>query len=283
MKIKTGKKTILAMILLLVAGGIYYYQNMDTKSDAPQVTNVVVAKDYIPANTKITEDMVTVAKRYTPDMLKQKDDLTAKLENIVGKRAIAPIYKEEPVNMKRLIDNEMYMDEEDEVKRTFYALPINVTDKALKIKKGSFINIWKKPTENGLMVGEKTERLNDKDYKVYDTISEGYTSTGTETADVKTAKEEAVTTYLLLYLTDDEISELLDINTTLVNLRVVLHGENVEYELIKSKIEQTKEQPKDGAKEETKVEAVDMNVMGGAAPQEQTTETGSPAGEDVNE
>ena len=48
MKLKIGKKTIVALWLLVVAGGIYYFQNLEKKEEVPKTTVVIVAKDYIP-------------------------------------------------------------------------------------------------------------------------------------------------------------------------------------------------------------------------------------------
>lgn len=234
MKLKISKKIMIATVLFVAAGGIYFFQNAETKAEIPKTTAVIVAKDYIPENTLITEDMVKEDLRNTEDLMKQKGDLTAKFENIVGKRTATPVYKEEAVNMKRLIENQMYMDEKDAEGKMLYVIAINSHDRALNIKKGSYIDVWKKPTENGILEGIKPEKMFEK-YKVYETRSEGYSETGKNASG--DAKESNVTTYLTLYLTDLEIKELLDLKDALVSTRVSLHGENMDYQIAKGKIE----------------------------------------------
>lgn len=234
MKLKIGKKTIIAIGLLVVAGGIYYFQNSEKKEEVPKNTVVIVAKDYIPENTLITKEMVKEDSRNTEDLMKQKGDLTSKVENVVGKRVITPIYKEEAVNLKRLIDNQPYMDEKDSEGKTLYVIAINSNDRALNIKKGSYIDVWLKPTENGILEGIEPSKLFDK-YKVYDTRSEGYSETGKPPSG--DAKDTNVTTYLTLYLTDAEIKQILETKDALVSTRVSLHGENMDYSIVKEKIE----------------------------------------------
>lgn len=234
MKLKIGKKTIIALGLLVVAGGIYYFQNLEKKEEIPKTTTVIVAKEYIPENTLITKEMVKEDSRNTEDLMKQKGDLTSKAENVVGKRAVTPIYKEEVINLKRLIENQPYMDERDSEGKTLYVIAINANDRALNIKKGSYIDVWLKPTENGMIEGIEPSKLFSK-YKVYDTRSEGYSETGKPPSG--DAKETNVTTYLTLYLTDGEIKQLLETKDALVTTRVSLHGENMDYLIVKEKIE----------------------------------------------
>ena len=192
-----------------------------------------MANDYIPEYTLITMDMVKEEFRNTDDLMKQKEFLTSSLENVVGKRAVAPIFKEEPVNIHRIVDNSLYMDEQDSMTRTLFTISIDSHDKALSIKPGNYIDIWLKPTENGIIEGVKAEKLFDK-LKVYDTRSENYTKTdGTVDG---SGNLENVGTYITLYLTDDEIAKFFDTRDSLATKRVTLHGEHLDYLIVKEKM-----------------------------------------------
>ena len=142
---------IIAVALIIIVGIIYYFQNIKEHEVEIPLSEVIVAKEYIPENTVITKDMIFKEARYTHDLLKQKGYLTSKEENILGKRTRVPLYKDEPVNMERLIENKPYMDESDDLKKTMFTISINNLDKALDIKRGSYIDLWVEPNENGIM------------------------------------------------------------------------------------------------------------------------------------
>ncbi len=250
---KISNKIVIAVALIVIVCVVYYFQNIkEYKAEIP-LSKVVVAKQYIPENTVVTKDMVVQEARYTTDLLKQKGDLTSKLENVLGKRTRVPIYKDEPVNLKRLIVNKPYMDDKDSINKRMFVIAIGNLDKALSIKKGSYIDIWLEPNENGMEEikanggqtsnngnpQQLTRKLFEK-LKVYDARTEVYTELGeslTNTGKKVDAKETTVT-FLTLYLTDEDIAKYLDIIDWNYNKRVTLYGDNVEYSIINEKIEE---------------------------------------------
>lgn len=256
---KVSNKVIIAVCLIVIACVIFYFSEIkDYNVEIPK-SGVIIAKDYIPENTVITKDMIIKDARYTQDLLKQKGDLTSKEENIIGKRTRVPIYKDEPINLKRLIENEPYMDDRDNIDKKMFVIAIDNYDKALNIKPGSYIDIWLEPNENGLMANLVTTKLFDK-MKVYGTKTEVYTEAASNGKSDKKSDDakESVTTFLTLFLTDDEITKYLDIKDYLVNKRITLHGENVEYQIIKTKLEETtSDAPEKSAAENDKNEVAE--------------------------
>lgn len=230
-KVNIGKKSILALGLLVLASGIFFYQNQ--KEEIPKQTEIIVAKQYIPENTVITNSMLKKEKRQTDDLLKQKGDITGSVEKIVGKRTITPLYKEELVNLNRLTQNKDYMKEKE--KKQLFVVPIDTTDRALNIEKGSYIDIWLEPTENSELEGSESLKLFQK-LKVYDTKTEEYTKATSE----EKSKETAIT-YITLYLTDDEIVEYLNVKDTLMAKRISLYGKNMDYKIVQEKMKEVKE------------------------------------------
>jgi Flp pilus assembly protein CpaB len=146
---KISNKLIIAIALILITGIIFYFQNIkEYEAEVPMASVIVAVKD-IPEDTLITKDMVQIEKRYSEDILKQQDYLTSTVEKVVGKRTVTPIYKNEEINQNRLIENQPYMEEKDNEKRTMFTIAITTTmDKALNIKEGSFIDIWLQPNQN---------------------------------------------------------------------------------------------------------------------------------------
>lgn len=230
-KVNIGKKSILALGLLVLASGIFFYQNQ--KEEIPKQTEIIVAKQYIPENTVITNSMLKKEKRQTDDLLKQKGDITGSVEKIVGKRTVTPLYKEELVNLNRLTQNKDYMKEKE--KKQLFVVPIDTTDRALNIEKGSYIDIWLEPTENSELEGSESLKLFEK-LKVYDTKTEEYTKATSE----EKSKETAIT-YITLYLTDDEIVEYLNVKDTLMAKRISLYGKNMDYKIVQEKMKEVKE------------------------------------------
>jgi len=292
---KISNKLIIAIALIIITVVIFYFQNIKEYEVAVPMTSVVVAIEDIPENTIIKESMVQLEERYSEDLLKQKDSLTSTLEKIVGKRTITPIYKNEEINQKRVVENEKYMDEKDSEKRRMFTISIETTmDKALNIKEGSFIDIWLEPNQNAITAYEQEkakqdemERLNNEvaineeeqteeteetegmaktedeeelkepvSIKIFEKLRvyEAKTETFVQKiaySDGDKKPEENITTFLTLYLTDEEISEYLDVEDWFYNKRITLYGENIKYNLIKEQIE---EKPQEDTTTETSIE-----------------------------
>lgn len=258
---KISNKMVIAICLIVIAIIIYYYQNVKVYDADLPITGVIVAKSNIPPNTVVTKDMIYLDQRYTNDMLKQKGSLTSKEEKVLGKRTKETIYKDEPMNLSRLIENEPYMDDKDLEKKLF-VIAINTMDKALNIEKGDFIDIWLELNENG--IAEKNQLLGtesnqssenientdiDADIKknynayplfrklqVFDTKTEAFNE-----VNAKGESEKSVVNYLTLHLTDKEIATYLGIKDWNVTKRVTLYGKNVEYMIINEQFEKKEE------------------------------------------
>jgi hypothetical protein len=219
---------------------MYYYQEVRVVETKTPMSSVIVAKQYIPENTVITDAMIHKESRNNADLMKQKGDLTSKEEKVIGKRTRVPIYANEAVNLQRLMENAPYMDEKDDIKKTMFVISIDNTDKALDIKTGSYIDIWGQPTENGSIAGIKESKPLFQKLKVYGTKTEVYTETvnnvNGQAGNTKQDAIETVTTFLTLYLTDAEIATYLDIQPSMINKRVALYGENAEYKIIGDEI-----------------------------------------------
>jgi hypothetical protein len=231
---------VIAVALLSIAVVIYYYQNIKVHDADIQVSSVVVANEDIPVNTLITEDMITVDSRYTTDLLKKNDHITGDESQILGKRTRAPIYKGEEVSTMRLIENKEYMDEKDSEKRTMITMSIPGVDKALNIKRGSFVDIWTIPNQNWVVESGELGMLEDsptllfEKLKVYDLKSEIFTP-------ADNSSEESVMTYLTFYLTDAEIETYFGVKNWRYDKRITLHGEHVEYDIINETLEEEPE------------------------------------------
>lgn len=304
---KISNKLIIAIALIVITVVIFYFQNIKEYEAEIPMTSVIVATENIPENTIITEDMVQTESRYSEDLLKQKDNLTSTMEKVVGKRTVTPIYKNEEINVKRLLENEEYMDEKDsQEKRMFTILIESTKDKALNIQEGSFIDIWLEPNQNAITAYEQEKAKLDEMERLNNEVANNQEEQPEETEDIENTQdtedeqkpeevedeelkepksikifekirvygaktesfaqqlaysegdkesEESVTTFLTLYLTDEEISEYLDIEDWFFNKRITLYGENIKYNLVKEQIE---EKPQEDATTETSIEEGEM-------------------------
>ena len=253
---KIGSLTIIGIAIVVIVGVIFYYEEIrEVKVEIPK-TNVVVAKKDIPENTVITEDMITVDKRYTKDLLKQKGNITSHIEKVLGKRTRVPLYKNETIKLDRLLNNEPYMNDDYGKKQIEIALyPI---DKALNIKKGSFIDIWLEPTEAGIAKAQEQEATTNvpedekiKVRKLFEKLQVVTVDNGNfEDIDEKVVKanektdEEGVNVPVVITveLYDEDIEKILSIDDTLYNFRVTLYSENKHYKILGDVLERTKKE-----------------------------------------
>lgn len=225
---KISNKVIIAIALLVIAGIVFYYQNIKSYEVEVQKSTVVVANEDIPFNTLITKEMIVIDERYTPDLLKQSDNITGGEENIIGKRTNSPIYKGEPISTKKLIENKKYMEDDDTKKRTMFTIMIAETDKSLNIEKNSYIDVWYEPNQNyvnkSFELGQKEPKpiLKLEKYRVYDIKSDAHLP-------IASSSEDSVISYLTLYLTDEEILACLEVEEWNYSQRITLHGEHLKY------------------------------------------------------
>ena len=293
---KISNKMIVAIALVIIAMVVFYFQNIKKyKADVP-VSKILVAKQTIPENTVITEEMIIEDTRYTQDLLKQKGDITSNKDKVIGKRTRVPIYEGELINLNRLIENKPYMDERDAKKKTMFVIEVENMDKALNIRPGSYIDIWLEPNQNyfnailegypfiypvdykGKQIQIREETIADENtknlvknlnyfsyplytkLKVYDVKTEEFIDFSIASS---SEGKTGTITYLTLYLTDEEIASYLDVTDWHFTKRVTLHGENVEYSIITEKImKEPVEQAQSGenGEPENKTESIDSVV-----------------------
>lgn len=216
-----GGKTVIAIAIIIVTGVVYYYEQIrEQKTEVPFASVVVAAVD-IPANTVVTGDMVAIDRRYAPDLVKEGKQLVSSPDKVVGKRTLAPVFKNEPVHTGRLVEDERYMDGR---KGTLFAIPVAKEDRVLGILKGSYVDLWIQPNQAGLESGRVPEKVFEK----LEVISVRDESPSSDRA----ARDGTYPANIIVMLSDGEIIRLLGIEQHLYRFRVALHGDNRHYDII---------------------------------------------------
>jgi hypothetical protein len=235
--IKLSRLKILAICFLLIAGIIYYYEEIKQTNIEIKTTDVIVVVSDIPENEIITKDMIIAEKRYAEDVMKYENIATTE-DAVIGKRAIVPLYKGEPINNDRLLVNKEYMNKRDQ---TQIAIDLTEIDKALELKAGDYIDIWLEP------VSQNQDQIVIEPYKFiqkiqiieihdssYNNIEKGK----------KTVLEDSITTadsvyipaYITIELSDDALKEMYSVDKNLYTIRVTRYGEEKFYSVVKNVI-----------------------------------------------
>lgn len=258
---KISTLTVVAIAIIIIVGIIYYYEEIrEIKVEIPK-TNVVVATKYIPANTVIEEDMITIEKRYTQDLLKQKDNLTSSIDKVLGKRTRVSLYKNEEIVLDRLIENKPYMNADYDKKQIEIAL--YSTDKALNIKEGCFVDIWLEPTSEGFKRQDELEATTNvpeekkiKPRKLLEKVQIATVDNSNlvELIEAENSKkdkklssnddkesEKNAPTYISIELNDEDIKKIMSVDDRYYQFRVTLYSENKEYKVLGEIIEGKKE------------------------------------------
>jgi len=209
-----------AAFLVILAAVFYYYEEVKIPEANLETTEVIALTADIPENTVIEKDMLTIEERYAEDVLKTAG-IAKSYDEVVGKRTVVPMYKGEPVNNNRIIENKNYMNNRDQ---TQIALAINEIDKALMLKEGDYIDIWLEPVSQGQDVQtiephkiiEKIQiiKVHDSNYNNIDKQSENITS-----------DTVYVPAYLTIELSDAQLKELYAVEKNQYNIRVTRYGE----------------------------------------------------------
>lgn len=227
---KVNIKNVIGVAILLLVGVVYYYEEIKVTSVNIPLKQVVVAKGDIPENIIITDDLVVIEERYSQD-IERNEHYTATIGDVVGKRSISPIYAHEPINLNRLIENKDYMEKDT----AEFAIQLKDESKALNIKQGSYIDIWLKPTEQGLLKG-KVNRVLFSNLKVKEVKNEHFIPTSSST-------NSKVPNYLIIDLTKEEIKILLEEERD-CNIKVSLHGKGQVFEITKDLVTETEHDEK---------------------------------------
>lgn len=237
--IKFTKFNILAICFLLIAGIIYYYEEIKEINIEIQTIDVIVAISDIPENVIIKKDMITTERRYAEDVIKNKNIATTE-DEVIGKRTIVPLYKGEPISNNRLLVNQDYMNKRDQ---TQIAITLTEVDKALDLKTGDYIDIWLKP------VSQNQDQIVIEPYKLIRKIQiikihdSNYNNIEKEK---KRILEDSITTsdsvyvpaYITIELSDEALKEMYSIDKNLYTIRVTRYGEEKFYSVVKSIIEE---------------------------------------------
>lgn len=225
---KLNNKLILALAIILITCVIYYYEEVKAHTTGDISTSkIVVANIDIPENTVITESMILVDNRYTHDLIKQQGSIVSDPADVVGKRTIVPIYKNEIINIKRLTSSE----EDLEEGKQQFVIPVTDKMKALDIRKGSYLNIWSMPSKEDISAGHEPEIIFSK-IKALDVKDAEFISIG----------EKGVPAYIIVSLTTEEIKEYKTIREK-SGVFLSLYGEENLYQIMEDilKLEETED------------------------------------------
>ncbi|WP_440977642.1 SAF domain-containing protein [Sedimentibacter sp. LTW-03] len=233
LKLKFSKLTMLAMFLIIIAGIIYYYEEINVKEHAVSIEtiDVIVAADYVPENTVINKEMLTVEKRYIEN-INDSDNIAVKYDEIVGKRTIVPLYKGEEINMGRLVENKSYMNDEIQ---TQTVIKLTDVDKALKLQEGDYIDIWIEASSQGKEDEPDLEPYKFMDrmkvIKVYDKEYSN-TSKNIEFVEGKDTSDAFIPEYITIQLNDAELKQFYNISSGQSVIRVSRYGREKFYNVV---------------------------------------------------
>lgn len=227
----TNGIVVIVVVMGVVTLGSQY---LNSAGSSISLVQVPVANQTIIANTVITEDMITIDKRYTEDIKKYnpKEMLAVSPEDIIGMRSTMPIYPGEPINRNRITRNTTAMDEYS-AGLSEVSLVINDGDKGLSFDTGSFVDIWQVPTSGGATIGLTPNKIISNVQLVGVANSDGM--------DITNYHPEAITSetyipagYFTVYLTNAQQSALYSVDTKSYTLRVAKHTANDMYNDIQS-------------------------------------------------
>lgn len=222
-----------AAFLVILAAVFYYYEEIKVPVINIETSDVIVAISDIPANTVIEKEMLTIEKRYTEDVIKI-GNIATQLNYVEGKRTIAPIYKGEPININRIIENKKYMNSQDQTQISF---AISEVDKALDLKEGDYIDIWLEPISRSQdnqdifiphKLIEKIQIIKAYDSN-YNSVNQQKAASGTDSI---ISSNSYVPAYLTIELSDKVLKELFAIDKSKYNVRVTRYGEEKTYNTI---------------------------------------------------
>ena len=226
---KISNFKILAVCVLLVAGIMYYYEEVRVveKIELPTV-EVVVPKSDIRAGTILSKDMFVIEKRYEDYVLKQ-GSIATNLDDVVGKRSGVPLYKGEMVSNERLL---MVGGSIDKIGAGI-SLKINEIDRALNLEKGDFIDIWAVPVVSGLDANYIPT------YKVFEKVQvDEIVNMDLQIIDGNEESGDAHSTvplYITLQLDDREVAKLYDIDMAYSDIRFAKYDESRLYNIMVEK------------------------------------------------
>lgn len=215
---------VTAVFLIILAAVFYYFEQVRIPEAVIETTEVIVATTDVAENSIIKKEMIAVEKRYIEDVMKSAN-IAKTYDEVVGKRAIVPLYEGEPVNTSRIIENKSYMNDKDQ---TQIALAISEVDKALGVKEDDYIDIWLEPVSQG-----QEEQTIIKPYKLMEKIKiikvhdSNYNNLNLQSTDSVSSISNAsyVPAYLTIELSDDALKELYSVDKNKYSIRITSYGE----------------------------------------------------------
>ncbi len=226
-----------AVFLLILAAVFYYYEEIKTPEANIETVEVIVAASDIRGNTIIEKEMLAIEKRYAEDVMKT-GNIAKTYDEVVGKRTVVPIYKGEPVNTVRIIENKDYMNSKNQ---TQIPIALNEVDKALILKEGDYVDIWLEPVSQGqdmqttiepYKLIEKIQIIKVHDSN-YNNIDNQKAASGAENI---TSNMVYVPSYLTIEVSNTVLKELYSIDKNKYNVRVARYGEEKLFNTITSVI-----------------------------------------------
>lgn len=228
-KKKSDATSTIIIILVLMAAVTVGVKFMDVaKTKLPQV-QVIVAAQNIPADTVITESMLKNDLRYTDDVMKLSptENIATAAKDIVGKRTCAPIYVGELINKHRIVENTAAM-QANEAQLREVSIPYLSDDLGLKMRGGDFVDVWKVPTNEGILNGQVPEKILDNVEVIAIATADGFDISDVDPAQLTSDTYQAPG-YYTLYLTEAQMNSLYNINSKSFNVKVAVHTPNSVY------------------------------------------------------
>lgn len=227
MKNKIDKKySFILMIVIFISFTLLFNTYMEKKEAVSNnISSVIALKQDIEANTTIQKDMLAYKTVNSEDVT---EDMYTDPEDILGMKALVPLFTGEILNKKRLSDFDSGVTNKD------FAMKIDVTDKALNLVPGTFIDIWKVPSKEGFETGLEPEKVFSGEY-IIDVKNETYVSYKDFNAKKGDSSDAGIFTpdYIVLNLDESKLKTVNNLNGKYYSLRITLHKDNGYYENLK--------------------------------------------------
>ena len=212
-KVSIGIIVIYALTML----GNSYIQHI--KINTPEQIAIVAASTEIREGTELTDKVLKVINVDLSSV--DEGSVFKSTGELAGYSALTPMYPEEPIRKQRIYPS-------SEPKNEDYAFQLNTLDRALDIRKGSFIDIWRIPTVKGMSLGLKPDILIASHY-VNDVKNENLKSIKEESSKSTEAEKKdegqgsRIPAILILNMRGIDIQTLSSTDPNLYSHRVTLH------------------------------------------------------------
>lgn len=233
LNLKLSKIKMLAICFIIIAGIVFYYEEIKENEVNINTIDVIVAVTDITENEVITRDMITKEKRYSEDVMKNKDIVKTD-SDVIGKRTIVPLFKGEPINKNRIIENKEYMNKKDQ---TQVALALTEVDKALELREGDYIDIWLEPVfpNPNIQTIIEPQKLIEK-IKIIKVYDSNYNNISAITKDPINTSSNAVyvPAYITIELEDTTLKLLYEVDKNNYSIRLTRYGKEKLYNTVTS-------------------------------------------------